>query len=78
MWKPLVIISITVKHKMFVARNFHGFQIFIISLHVIFAELTIYYMGYLTAVKFRCIFQNREYSENYMRAKISCFTVSTT
>ena len=59
---------------------FRGFQIFTISLHIIFAELTIYYMGYLTAVKFRCmlfsqIFQNREYRENYMHAKMSCFAV---
>ena len=39
------------------AWHFRGmqFKIFIISLHAIFAELTIYYMGYLTAVKFRCM-----------------------
>ena len=60
--------------------KFHGFRIFIISLHVIFVELTIYYIGYLTAVKFRWmyflrIFQN---SENYMHAKISGFTVPET
>ena len=45
----------TVKHEIFVARNFRGFQIFIISLHVIFAEFTIYNMGYITAVKFCCM-----------------------
>ena len=44
-----------VKHEIFVASNFHGFQTFIVSLHIIFAEFTIYYMGYLTAVKFRCM-----------------------
>ena len=41
----------TVKHEIFVALNFRGFQIFIILLHIIFTELTIDN----TAVKFRCM-----------------------
>ena len=45
----------TIKHEIFVARNFCEFQIFIISLHIIFEQLTIDNMGYLTAVKFRCM-----------------------
>ena len=35
-----------------IRRNFRGFQIFSISIHLIFAELTIYRMGSHTAVKF--------------------------
>ena len=46
---------ITVKHEIFVAEYFCGLQIFIISLHIIFAESTIDNMGYLTAVKFCCM-----------------------
>ena len=49
------VVGNTVKHEIFVARNFCGFQIFIISLHIIFAELKMDNMGYLTAVKFYCM-----------------------
>ena len=40
---------LTVKHEIFADFGF------IISLHVIFMELTIYYMDYLTTVKFGCM-----------------------